>query len=245
MADDLASPTFPPLLTGHPVAASGDAFAAALAAVRAGAGGAGDLYWSQALNRLDFALVFEPDVVARLALQVHLAIMVAFGDALGAIAPPETAVHYRWPGTLLINGAAAGGLRTALTATPDGETVPAHMVTGLTLAIHPAVAGPEPGLAPELTSLWDEGCTDIDRTRLIESIARHILTWIDAWETEGFKAVHATWCGRAEGRQEGVTVAGAAIPKGAFVDLDEDGNLLVAAEQGAKVRCLMDHVERI
>jgi BirA family transcriptional regulator, biotin operon repressor / biotin---[acetyl-CoA-carboxylase] ligase len=244
MIDDLAPPTFPPLITGHPVAASGDAFATALAAVEDGTAGAGDLYWSEALNRLDFALVLEPEVKATRALQVHLAVMVAFGDALGATAPPETAVHYRWPGTLLVNGAAAGQVRTALSATPDAETVPAHMVTGLTLAIHPGAATAEPGHQPETTSLWDEGCTDVDRTRLIESIARHTLTWIDTWECEGFGPVHEIWCGRAEGRKGNVTVAGATTPQGGFIGLDEDGNLVVQGEAGARALSLIERIER-
>ncbi len=243
MTDDLPPPGFPPLITGHPVSASSDAFAEALAAVKGKQAEAGDLYWSEAVNRLDFALVLEPEVSASRALQVHLAVMVAFGDALGALAPPETAVHYRWPSTLLVNGAEAGRVRTALTATRSADEVPAHMVTGVTLSIHPAVAG-EPGLSPQTTSLWDEGCTDVDRTRLVESISRHILAWIDTWETEGFRPVHEIWCGRAEGRDESVTVAGAATPKGGFIGLDEDGNLLVRENDATGVRCLIDHAER-
>ncbi len=237
MSDDLALPAFPPLIAGHPVEASGDAFRAALDAVKKGNASAGDLYWSEAVNRLDFALVLEPDVEAVRAAQVHLLVMVAFGDALGAIAPPITAVHYRWPGGLLINGAVAGEVRTALSSTGKGGSA-AHMVTGLTLAIQPAATLAEPGLDPSTTSLWDEGCGDIDRTRLLESITRHILTWIDTWENEGFRPVHEMWCGRVE------EAAGDAAPGKGFLGLDDDGNLLVAASGGAYARRLIDRIER-
>jgi len=237
MSDEPAAPLLPPLITGHPVAASQEAFAAALAAVKAEGAGAGDLYWSEAVNRLDLALVLEPEVPAQRALQVHMAVMVALGDALGALAPPETAVHYRWPSILLVNGAEAGRVRTALSAVGNGEEVPAHMVSGVMLNIHPAVAG-EPGLSPETTSLWDEGCIDIDRTRLIESVARHILTWIDTWQTDGFGPVHQMWCGRAEGR------SGEATAAGAFVGLDDDGNLLIREKDTTAARLLIEQVER-
>lgn len=237
MSDDLAAPLLPPLITGHPVAASEDAVAAALAAVKAQTAGAGDLYWSEAVNRLDLALVLEPEVPAGRALQVHIAVMVALGDALGALGPPEAAVHYRWPSTVLINGAEAGWVHTALSGALNDEDVPAYMVTSVMLNIHPAVTG-EPGLTPGTTSLWDEGFSDSDRTRLIESLARHILTWIDTWETDGFGPVHEMWCGRAEGRDTD------APGKGGFVGLDEDGNLLVREKDATAARLLIDVMER-
>jgi len=237
MSEELEAPSLPPLMSGHPVAASQEAFAAALAAVKAKAAGAGDLFWSEAVNRLDLALVLEPEVPAMRALQVHMAVMVALGDALGALGPPEMAVHYRWPSTVLINGAGAGRVRTALSGMADGKEVPAYMVTSAVLNIHPAVAG-EPGHAPDTTSLWDEGCSDIDRTRLIESLARHILTWIDTWETDGFAPVHEMWCGRAE-------AADAEAPgKDDFLGLDEDGNLLVREKDTTAARLLIDEMER-
>ena len=40
-------PTFPPLLTGHPVPASADVFETACAEARAGRFSAGDLVWSR------------------------------------------------------------------------------------------------------------------------------------------------------------------------------------------------------
>jgi biotin-(acetyl-CoA carboxylase) ligase len=240
MEDALAAPDLPPLLHGRQVEASQDAFAAALAAVRQGEAAAGDLFWSQAVERLGAAFVFEPEVAARVALQVHYAVMVAIGDALGAIGPPELAVHYRWPGTLLVNGAVAGEARTALSETADEEAVPRYMVTGFTLAIQPPPASPEPGLALETTALWEEGCGDLDRNRLVESIARYVLTWIDTWQNEGFRPVHEMWCGRAEGR--------IGLTQGERDDrvfgLDEDGNLLLKSEGGTRALRLIDRIER-
>ena len=54
-------------------------------------------------------------VLASVAVGVVTALsMLAFGDAFGAIAPPEVALHFRWPSTLLVNGGIAGAARIAL-----------------------------------------------------------------------------------------------------------------------------------
>jgi hypothetical protein len=72
------------------------------------AAGAGEVFWSQAVDRLDLAVVLEPEVDEACALQVHFVLMVACGDAVGAIGPPELALQYRWPTAILANGAQVG-----------------------------------------------------------------------------------------------------------------------------------------
>jgi BirA family biotin operon repressor/biotin-[acetyl-CoA-carboxylase] ligase len=59
MLDD---PRFPPLLKGHPVAPGVAACACAIDALREGKAGAGDLFWSRSEDRLNMAVVLEPDV---------------------------------------------------------------------------------------------------------------------------------------------------------------------------------------
>lgn len=245
MDGEIAEPTFPPLISGRPLSPATDPFAAAIAAIGAEEAGAGDLYWSQAIDRLDFALVLEPEVAARVAAQVHLAIMVAVGDALGAIAPPEVAVHYRWPYTLLVNGAAAGRFRTGLSLTPDAEAVPGFMVAAVGISIHPGPAASEPGHRPDCTSLWDENCTDIDCTGLLESASRHILAWIDTWQQDGLRPVAEAWMGRAEGRSGELAIAeGQQRAGGRPLGLDDDGNLLIQVSGDTRALSLIECLER-
>jgi hypothetical protein len=83
----LEDPQFPPLLKGHAVAPGVAASACALDALRDGKAGAGDLFWSRSEDRLNMAVVLEPDVALGKAAQMQHVMMVAFGDAFGAILP--------------------------------------------------------------------------------------------------------------------------------------------------------------
>lgn len=225
---------FPPLLTGRPVAAGADAFALARQAAAQGVAGAGDVFWSEAIDRLDFAVVLEPEVGLTEALQAHLALMVAFGDALGALSPPEVAVHYRWPSTILVNGAEVGRARLASAEAPAGSAVPPWLVAGLEIAIRRPDL-PEPGLDPCHTSLWEEGCGEIDRTRLVESVSRHFLAWIDTWQSEGLRPVVEAWLARAADRGREVSIRHDRRQiEGRFLGMDEHGNLLVQSAAGTE-----------
>jgi hypothetical protein len=78
----LEDPQFPPLLKGTPVAPGVAASACALDALRAGKAGAGDLFWSRSEDRLNMAVVLEPDVALSKAAQMQHVMMVAFGRCL-------------------------------------------------------------------------------------------------------------------------------------------------------------------
>ena len=220
-------PVFPPLLNGIAVAPGTDTARVATAAVMAGEAGAGDLYWSQSEDRLNMAVVLEPDVPLARAVQVRHVLAVAFGDAFGAISPPEIGIHYRWPGDILVNGARAGAITLDVPARLSTDEVPSWMVLGLDVAITLDLSVENPGEQPDRTTLHEEGAGEITRTMLLESVSRHFLTWIDGWMNEGFKSVHENWLGRATGSDEDVTVshAGATV-SGRVTGMDEEGNLL-------------------
>lgn len=226
----IEEPVFPPLLNGISVEPGTDTASVALAAVLAGDAGAGDLFWSQSEDRLNLAVVLEPDVPFPRAAQVLHVLAVAFGDAFGAIAPPEIAVHYRWPGDILVNGAKAGSVALEVPAGLAADDVPEWMVLSLDVAITLDLTVENPGELPDSTTLHEEGAGEVTRTLLLESVSRHFLTWIDAWMNEGFKGVHQNWLGRAFGSDEDITVchAGASV-SGRVTGMDEEGNLLFAA----------------
>lgn len=237
-------PVFPPLLNGIAVAPGTDTAEVATAAVISGEAGAGDLYWSQSEDRLNMAVVLEPDVPLASAVQVRHVLAVAFGDAFGAISPPEIGVHYRWPGDLLVNGAKAGAITLDVPAGIATDEVPPWMVLGLDVAITLDLSVENPGELPDSTTLHEEGAGEVTRTMLIDSVSRHFLTWIDGWMNEGFKAVHENWLGRAAGSDEDVTLshAGAAV-SGRVTGMDEDGNLLFRpADQPVQAFALVETV---
>jgi len=240
----LPDPVFPPLLTGHPVNAPDRPFDVAVAGAEGGTFGAGDLVWARDVSRLDCALVLEPTVERRRAAEMPFVAMVAFGDSFGAIAPPEVGLTYRWPLTLCVNGARAGWVRAAMSDDDDANGHPRWMVVGLTLEIRRNKREAEPGREPDVTDLFEEGCGDLNRTELLDSYARHLLTWIHTWETEGFGPAHELMLFRAEGYREQVDVDHAGRRHdGRFAGLDDNGNMILETAEGTIMLDVLDAFE--
>ncbi|NQW08250.1 MAG: hypothetical protein HQ481_00005 [Alphaproteobacteria bacterium] len=188
-------PRFPPLLTGRQVAAGIDPMPTAIARMRAD-GDPAEVLYTPDRDRLRLAITLAPEVDRLSALQMGHALMLALGDAIGALAPPEVGVQYRWPTTILVNGGACGRLRLALA---DGaeDAVPGWMVVGLDLWLTPR-GEHEPGDRPEDTALYDEGTGSIPLARLLESTSRHFLSWLHRWDIDGFAPLRDAWSARQE-----------------------------------------------
>jgi BirA family biotin operon repressor/biotin-[acetyl-CoA-carboxylase] ligase len=231
-------PTFPPLLKGEIVPKGADPFAKGCAAAIAGVD-AGTVFWSADTEMMDAALVLAPEEPLRDAMAMVLAVANGLGDAIGALGPPETAVTWDWPDTLRINRAYAGRFR-AEASTRDPYAVPDWLVIGASVQIegHPPGAGVEPGDRPDLTTLVEEGCLGLDRTKLVESWSRHTLSWINRWSEDGFRPLHDAWVGRVEHRGEEVRkILRAPENSGLFLGLDEHGGMILQPE-GAPTRII-------
>lgn len=230
----LPDPEFPPLLTGHAVPASQDPLAVALEGMSEGRLQAGDLFWSRAETHARAAIILEPDCPLAKALQMVPLLMVAIGDALGAIGPPNLAFMYRWPSMLLANGGEVGEV---FLKAPDGvglEETPDFMVLGFSIAMSlPPESIDAPGLASHATALFEEGCGDLDRTQVVEAVARHFLSWVDTWEHDGFAAAHADFLGRMQPSDSVSVQVGPVRHEGPMIGIDEDGGLLLKGTGGA------------
>lgn len=232
-------PEFPPLIAGHCVRQE-DPFAVAAKAAASGEAGGGDLYWSDTDYALRAAIVLEPEPDAKHAEAIHLATMVALGDCIGALSPPEVGLFFRWPDKISVNGAVAGEARL-IPGPPSTGGAAAWLIAGVDVNIraeHPVL---EPGRTPDVTTLWDEGCGGLHLVSLLESFARHFNTWIHTFETDGVRPVLEAWLARAEGRNETVTVRlGETDWTGTFLGLDECGDLILKTEQGTELLSLKD-----
>ncbi|GEP05780.1 biotin/lipoate--protein ligase family protein [Methylobacterium oxalidis] len=133
-----------------------------------------------------FAVVLAPDEPLASARRAFLAGMVAFGEALGAHAPPERAVRFAWPDAVLFNEARIGGARLAWPEHCAEDETPAWLVFSVTLIASKRWAG-DPGLTPETTSLEEEGFEIADRGVLVESFARYLMRAFETWNGQGFE----------------------------------------------------------
>jgi len=226
--------SLPPLFRGEAAPNGVDPFAQAVSIAALGCD-PGLIVHNSGGTELSAALVLAPDAPLEDAMAMVFAAALGFSDALGALAPPEIAVHFEWPGVLRINGARCGGFRAAA-ASGDPEEAPDWLVVGFNLPIM-LPDGAEPGADPEKTVLHEEGCVDVDPFRLLESWSRHALVWINTWLDDGMTRLHAEWRSRAHGLGEAVDFSlGGENHKGTFVGIDERGGMLL--RDGSETRLI-------
>lgn len=210
-------PDLPPLFTAR--AARGPAMDEAAALAQAGCDG-GTVLWRVTGGDLDAAIVFAPERPLREAAIALPVCALGLQNALGALAPPEVAVHLDWDGGVCVNRGLCG--RLAMSA-PDGDpnAVPDWLVVGLSLAFMPNGDG---GAAPDRTALYAEGCGDVAPETLLEAWVRHTLLWLGRWQDEGTRRLLTEW--RALGPRKGDPVA-AAGRSGAFGGVQPDFSAVI------------------
>lgn len=209
--------TFPPAMSGEEV--GGDPFDGAVMRAVRGCD-AGLVCYRLAADRMGAALVFAPEVPLAEAMAMLPLCGVGLQNALGALAPPEVAVHLAWAGGISVNGASCGAFRVCA-ATQDPAAVPDWLVVGFDL---PLMLSATPGDTPDQTALFEEGCAEVDPGTLVEAWARHTLNWIARWEDSGTKPLHAEWRGLAHGMGETVVQDGRS---GTFLGVDEHFGMLL------------------
>ncbi len=212
--------TLPPLMSGHAVEGPQDPFETACLKAIQGCD-AGLVVYNLETDQLRAALVFAPEVALKDAIAMLPTCAVGFQNALGALAPPDVAVHLAWNGGILINGPRCGRFRVTASTT-DPETVPDWLVVGFELPLWPA--SDDPGTSPDETALYAEGCVDVEAPALLESWARHTLNWVTRWESDGVAPVHTEWRGLAHGIGDRATQGGRS---GSFLGVDERFGMLL------------------
>ncbi len=211
---------FPPLFTGEPLKGPADPFDRAIALAISGTD-AGTVVYNLSGPQLKASVLFAPEKPLEESMAAVPVCGLGLQAALGALAPPEVAVHLDWDGGIRVNGAACGRLRVkASTAIPEAE--PDWLVIGLELDMESPKDNP--GTDPDRTFLSEEGCADISAGQLLEAWVRHSLYWINRWLDEGPRPVHDTWRALARDMGEPVEIDG---HKGTFVGVDENFGMLL------------------
>ena len=204
-------------------AVGSDAFAAAFEAMDRDAG-AGNFFWADSSPFFDVAVVWQPDLPLSRTWPARCATMLAVAEALGVLGPPNIPVTFSWPDRIAVNGAAAGGIRTASPRGAVPDAVPQWLVVGVQLRLgYPQ--GTVPGLSPERTALAEEGFGDVTAGDLAESFARNLLYWIHQWTEVGPEPGAAHWLAHLESVEA----------SGCSLDLST-GDLLCSGPDAASLR---------
>lgn len=219
-----SDPVLPPLLTPVAVSAAVDPFEKAVSMASLGCD-AGTVVHGVFVDRLRASVIFGPEQVLEDAMAMWCACGVGFSNALGALAPPEVAVHLEWSGGIRVNGASCGNLR-ASASTRDPSLEPDWLVIGIEIPF--VLVAESPGITPDQTALYLEGCGDVDPTMLLESWARHTLSWVNRWLEDGNAPLHSEWRSMAHDMGETVSLTyGGEEISGVFVGIDERFGMLV------------------
>lgn len=236
------APVFPPLFRGE--ACASDPFEQAVTRATAGTE-PGLIVYAEDGMALRAALVLAPDVVLGEALQIVPVAALGWADALGSHAPPECPLHVEWPAGFRLNGGRCGQVRAL--APDQAPGVPDWLVVGIDIpVIAPDRGESEPGQNPDMTTLHAEGCADIAPQTLLESWSRHTLNWMNRWQDEGLKPVHADLLPRLWNRdgQAETTVPGT-DHTGHVLGMDDQCGLLLKIEAGTVVIPLDTMLERV
>lgn len=228
---------FPPLFQGEPLSGQADPFERAIALAVTGTE-PGTVVYNLGGNVLKASLIFTPEVPLEQAMTILPVCCLGFQAALGALAPPEVAVHLEWDGRIRVNGAVCGRMRVKASTT-DPDTVPDWLVLGLELDMKNAAEAP--GKDPDTTCLYEEGCAEILAENLLEAWVRHSLYWINRWLDDGTRPVHADWRGLVPSLGEALEIDGRS---GTFVGVDENFGMLLRTGDSTDLIPLSTRLER-
>ena len=190
--------SLPPLLNAICCSAP---FETAIARVRRRKAGAGDFFWSPDYQTGQIAIVLEPDVNRTRVLEMLPLAMVALSDCLAVLLPPQVSVRFRNEKQLVINDGVAGEIGAAI-ANVGEEDIPQWLVVAVTIGLTRRDGDIEPGQQPDITTLDEEGWEEMSRNKFVETYARHFLSWLAAWNDDGFKTVARAWRFKSEDERE-------------------------------------------
>ena len=194
----------------------------------------GTLVWAEppetGAKPADFAcaLVLRPECGRESALQLLYVAMLGLYEALGSLLPAAAPLVFEWPGTLVYDGGRVAEVRLE---TPAGTGSQEGDVDWVILWASAHIAPRERDNLKDSTSLSDEGCVDVGAGQVLERFARYFLNWANRWQDDGFVPVRSTWLWHAESVGQTVTVPfGGGDVTGTFVDVDEQGRLVLEAD---------------
>lgn len=196
--------------------------------------------WVSPPGNLYLSLLLRPDRPVGTALQIGFVAAVAVADALAAILPAAADVRLKWPNDVLIGGRKVAGMLLET----DGTTGSA--VTWIALGIGINIVSNPPAVATAYppTCLHAEGAAAATAEDVLAGFASSFLAGYRGWLETGFAPVRRAWLARAFARGGTVDVRldGATTVRGRFLDLDNDGALLLAEDGGRQRRITVGDV---
>ena len=185
--------------------------------------------WASPPGNLYLSLVVRPGGAPGRAAQLGFVAALGLGDALDRLAGTGARLRYKWPNDLLLDGGKLAGILLESETTASGAVDFVVIGVGVNLASSPGQS------EYPATSLAAEGVAGISPASLLDAFVREFEGWRARWRSEGFAPMREAWLASASGigkqirvRLERMTLTGR------FLDLDEDGALLLDGAEGRR-----------
>lgn len=184
--------------------------------------------WVSPPGNLYSSTLLRPDCRAATAAQLGFAAALGVAGAIGELAP-SVGLSCKWPNDLLANGKKVSGilLETEMVAGDRPDFV--VLGVGVNLASSPRDT-PYPA-----TSLAEEGASGIAPAGMLAAFICHFAGWLARWREAGFAPIREAWLSRAGGLGQNIQVRlERDTLDGRFLDLDDDGALLLGVPGGSR-----------
>lgn len=195
MDDMILSPLFKSICLEDP-------FEGAIDLVRKRQAEVGDLFWSPDNSTASLAIVLAPEVAFDRVVEMLPLSMVALGECLAEILPPQVSVRFRDLKTVIINDGVVGHVEAAVAKTKLISDVPDWLVIGVVVKLDHSGVEAEPGAQPDITALIEEGWDNVDRNKFIEIFSRHFQSWLAIWQDDGVGRLADGWKLKSEDESE-------------------------------------------
>jgi BirA family transcriptional regulator, biotin operon repressor / biotin---[acetyl-CoA-carboxylase] ligase len=186
-------------------------------------------HWASPPGNLYLSLVLRPGGAPSRAAQLGFVAALGLGDALDGLAALGPRLRYKWPNDLLLDGRKLAGILLESETAASGAVDFVVIGTGVNLLSHPETS------EYPATCLAEWGSATVSPAALLQAFVREFDPWLARWREEGFAPLREAWLARASGIGEDIRVRLERMTlTGRFVDLDEDGALLLDGAEGPR-----------
>lgn len=184
--------------------------------------------WVSPPGNLYSSTLVRPDCRAAAAAQLGFVAALGVAGAIAELAP-HVYTRCKWPNDLLADGKKISGILL------ETEMVSGDRPDFVILGVGVNLASSPRGTPYPATSLAEEGARGIAPAEMAAAFIRHFSTWLAAWRGGGFGPIRDAWLMRAMGLGEPIQVRlERDTLDGMFLDLDEDGALLLGQPEGSR-----------
>lgn len=192
-----------------------------------GKGRRGRVWTSPAAVNLYCSIILRPPIMPHEAPQLTFLSAVAVARAIELTT--ELVPEIKWPNDLLISGKKVAGLLNEMSAETDCIN---FVILGIGINLNMTADQFPDDLRHPATSLFLESGTRTDRSRFTSTMLNELDRLYADFLSRGFAPVREEWQKRcnANGRQVLVSDSGTACSSGRFSGIDEDGAMLLRAD---------------